>query len=85
MPLRTRMKPDGKIEKSEDKEWHKWYDTLDTKEHEKKLAMLGLDKEDIEEWEHHSVFQDIEQELGGDAPRENTGEKTELKKKKNFR
>ncbi len=77
MPLRTRMRSEGKIEKPEDREWKKWYETLDTKEHEKKLALLGLGKEDIEEWENHSVFQDIEQEVGlanCEAP--------ELKKKK---
>ena len=77
MPLRTKTRPDGKIEKAEDREWKKWYETLDTKEHEKKLAMLGLDKEDIEEWENHSVFQDIEQETGA----ANDGA-TEIKKKK---
>jgi hypothetical protein len=74
------MRSEGKIEKPEDKEWRKWYDTLDNKEHEKKLAMLGLDKEDIDEWEHHSVFQDIEQEIGGTEQAD--GERTEQKKKK---
>ncbi len=71
------MRSGGKIEKPEDGEWKKWYETLDTKEHEKKLALLGLDKKEIEEWETHSVFQDIEQEVGIAD-----GEATELKKKK---
>ncbi len=78
MPLRTRAKPEGKIEKAEDKEWRQWYDGLGNKEHEKKLAMLGLDKDDIEEWEQHSVFQGIEQEVGA-AGEEKT---LELKKKR---
>ena len=70
------MRPDGKIEKPEDREWKQWYERLDTKEHEKKLAMLGLGKEDIDEWEHHTVFKDIEQEV--DAG----NEETKLNKKK---
>lgn len=79
MPLRSRMKAEGKIDKPEDREWKKWYEGLDPKEHEKKLAMLGLDKEDIEEWEQHSVLQDIEQEA---APQ---GNETQLLKKKKTR
>ena len=35
-------------EKPEDKEWKKWFDKLDKKEHENYLRKLGLDDEDIE-------------------------------------
>ena len=37
-------------EKMEDKEWHKWFDALDKKEHENYLRKLGLDDEDIDDW-----------------------------------
>lgn len=63
-------KKSTKIEKAEDKDWQDWYKTLDNKEHESRLAKLGLDKEDIEEWEQHTVFNDLEAEASGalDAP-----------------
>jgi len=52
MPVRrVGPKPDGKIEKPEDKIWKEWFDKLDIKEHEQKLKQLGLDEDDIEEWE----------------------------------
>jgi hypothetical protein len=51
MPRRTKPKPEGKIEKPEDKSWKEWYNSLDVKEHENYLSKLGLDKDDIEEWE----------------------------------
>lgn len=46
----------GKNAKSEDKAWNDWYEKLDVAEHEKYLAQLGLDKEDIEEWEEAEGF-----------------------------
>lgn len=49
--MRRKQVPDGKIEKPEDKEWKKWYETLGVEEHEQYLGKLGLDREDIEEWE----------------------------------
>lgn len=50
--MNTKRKvPDGRLEKPEDKAWAEWYEKLDVSEHEKYLAQLGLDKEDIEEWE----------------------------------
>jgi len=48
--------PEGKIDKPGDKEWTEWYKNLDVKEHEKHLAQLGLDKEDIGEWEEIEGF-----------------------------
>ena len=52
MPKRSpNLKPEGKIEKPEDKAWREWYEKLDPKEHEEYLSKLGLDKEEIEEWE----------------------------------
>lgn len=48
--------PEGKIEKGEDKAWQEWYNGLDVKEHEQHLKQLGLDKEDIEEWEEVEGF-----------------------------
>jgi len=51
MPRRIKPRSEGKIEKPEDKAWQEWYNGLDVKEHEARLAKLGLDKEDIEEWE----------------------------------
>ncbi len=58
MPKKAKLKPrpEGKIEKSGDKEWTEWYNGLDVKEHEKHLAQLGLDKDDIEEWEETEGF-----------------------------
>lgn len=58
MPRKAKLKPlpAEKIEKPGDKEWNKWYKSLDAKEHEKHLTQLGLDKEDIEEWEEIEGF-----------------------------
>jgi len=63
--MKPRAKKEGRIEKPEDKVWKDWYAKLDEKEHEKRLSQLGLDKEDIEEWESHSVFDDLEAEASG--------------------
>ena len=43
--------PNGKIGKGEDKAWQDWFNKLGIKEHEEYLAKLGLEKEEIEEWE----------------------------------
>jgi len=51
MARKIKPKPGGKNEKPEDKSWQDWYNNLDVKEHENYLSKLGLDKEDIEEWE----------------------------------
>jgi len=50
---KTRRKPtpSGKIEKPEDKFWKEEFDAMGVEEHEKALHQLGLDDEDIEEWE----------------------------------
>jgi hypothetical protein len=48
--------PTGKIEKPEDKAWREWFDSLGKEEHEQHLAQLGLDKEEIEEWEELEGF-----------------------------
>jgi hypothetical protein len=61
-----RARKEGKIEKPEDKDWNQWYEKLGHKDHEKMLAQLGLDKEDIDEWEHHSVFKEMEE--GSETP-----------------
>ncbi len=54
--LKNKKKPEGKIEKPEDKAWLDWYSKLDVAEHEAKLAQLGLDQEDIKEWEEVEGF-----------------------------
>jgi hypothetical protein len=58
--MQRRVKPalEGKIEKPEDKAWKEWYDKLDPKEHEEYLSKLGLDKDDIEEWEETEGFKE---------------------------
>ncbi|MDP6670695.1 MAG: hypothetical protein QGI60_02670 [archaeon] len=48
--------PEGHLDKPGDKAWNDWYEKLDVKEHEKYLSQLGLDKEDIEEWEEVEGF-----------------------------
>ncbi len=80
MPRSTKKKPvpEGKIEKSEDKVWQDWYNKLDAKEHEKHLAQLGLDDEDIQEWEEAEGFKKPTSLTDPDAPEP----KTEGKKKK---
>jgi hypothetical protein len=80
MPGRKRAIQEGKIVKAEDREWRRWFNNLDSKEHEQKLAMLGLDKEDISEWEHHTVFKDIEEELGSGEATEAAPKAKKLKK-----
>lgn len=52
MPVKKKNTHSKKIEKSEDKEWRKWYEGLDEKEHEAKLKQLGLADDEIEEWEN---------------------------------
>ena len=42
-----------KIEGPEGKSWQKWFSELSVKEHENYLSKMGLDKEDIAEWEEH--------------------------------
>ena len=93
MPKKAKLKPQpaGKIEKAGDKEWTEWYKGLDAKEHEKHLAQLGLDKEDIEDWEEGEGFKEpsketkellakeLSEEAGSDKP---TSKKTASKKKK---
>jgi len=56
MARRLKRAPRGKIEKPEDKAWREWFDNLDVKAHEAHLAKLGLDKEDIAEWEELEGF-----------------------------
>ena len=51
MPVKKKPIISKKIEKSEDKEWRKWYEGLDDKEHEAKLKQLGLEEDEIDEWE----------------------------------
>ena len=52
MPRRMKKPAEGKrIEKAEDKAWNQWFKGLSEKEHEGYLSKLGLDKEEIEEWE----------------------------------
>lgn len=81
MQKRVKPVPDGKIEKPEDKSWKDWYEKLDPKEHEEYLAKLGLEKEEIDEWEHHSVLQSLEQEAGpeGIAPQPEPAKKPKKK------
>jgi len=64
MPKKAKLKsrPEGKLEKAGDKEWNKWYEGLDAKEHEKHLAQLGLDKDDIEDWEEGEGFKEPSKE-----------------------
>ncbi|MCX6798584.1 MAG: hypothetical protein NTW59_00630 [Candidatus Diapherotrites archaeon] len=56
MVRRARPTPDGKIEKAEDKAWQEWFKKLDAKGHEEYLSKLGLDKEEIGEWEEAERF-----------------------------
>lgn len=80
MLRKTKKPPEGtKIEKPEDKAWKEWYNGLDVKEHEKHLTQLGLDKEDIEEWEEVEGYKEPSE--SPDAVREED-EKAPVKKKK---
>jgi len=59
MPRKLKKPPEGvKIEKPEDTAWKEWYEGLDVKEHEKHLSQLGLDKDDIEEWEEMEGYKE---------------------------
>jgi hypothetical protein len=51
--MRKKMKgrATGRAETPEDRAWKAWYEKLGVEEHEEYLSKLGLDKEDIEEWE----------------------------------
>jgi hypothetical protein len=61
MPRKMKKPPEGKrIEKTEDKAWSQWFKGLSEKDHEGYLAKLGLDKEEIDEWEED--VQDIKKD-----------------------
>lgn len=66
--MRNRRLPaeNKKIEKSEDKEWRKWYETLGNKDHESMLKQLGLDEEDISDWERMKKTGKSLEELAGE-------------------
>ena len=51
MPVKKKTTHSKKIEKPEDKEWRKWYEGLDENEHEARLKQLGLEGDEINEWE----------------------------------
>ena len=48
MPKKKEGKPIGN--KVEDKPWREWFDKLSLEDHDKYLEKLGLDNEDIEEF-----------------------------------
>jgi hypothetical protein len=50
--------PEGKIEKAEDKVWKEEFDSMKVEDHEKILHQLGLDEEDIQEWEEMAGFKE---------------------------
>ena len=81
MQRRVKPVPDGKIEKPEDRDWKDWYEKLGEKEHEEYLSKLGLEKEDIEEWERHSVLNGLEQEAGSAETEPQSGNAKKPKKK----
>ncbi|MBN2067129.1 MAG: hypothetical protein JW744_01535 [Candidatus Diapherotrites archaeon] len=54
--MKAKLKPSKAIHNPADKAWNEWFDKLDAKEHEKYLSQLGLDTEDIEEWEEAEGF-----------------------------
>lgn len=56
MPRRIKSSAVGRIEKPEDKSWQEWYNGLDVKQHENYLSKLGLDREEINEWEEAEGF-----------------------------
>lgn len=54
MPKKKPVKPSEGArlkEKAEDKAWKQWFNQLSTQEHKSYLTKLGLDEEDIKEWE----------------------------------
>ncbi len=52
MPIgRRKPVPEGKIEKPEDKVWKEEFEQMSVEDHKKALQQLGLDEEDIDEWE----------------------------------
>jgi hypothetical protein len=62
MQRKGRPVPEGKIEKPEDKDWQQWYSKLSNKEHNEYLAKLGLDGDDIKDWEGHHVLDELSTE-----------------------
>jgi len=56
MPKKAKLKPSKAVHNAGDKAWNEWYDKLDVKEHENYLSKLGLDKDDIEDWEEGEGF-----------------------------
>ena len=81
MPRKLKKPTEGaKLEKPEDKAWKEWYDGLDVKEHEKHLAQLGLDKEDINEWEEVEGYKEPSGDL--EEVEEKPKKKVSAKKKK---
>ena len=68
MQRKGRATPDGRIEKPEDKDWQQWYSKLSNKEHNEYLAKLGLDGDDIKDWEGHHVLDELSSETEAASP-----------------
>ncbi len=51
MMRKARQNSPVNISRPEDKAWNEWFNKLRPEEHEDYLSKLGLDKEDIDEWE----------------------------------
>lgn len=72
--LRNRKRPEGKIEKPEDKIWRDQFDKMSKDDHLEKLHLLGLDDEEadelVEDFEEvkkgkkGKVLQEMEEEAG---------------------
>ncbi len=58
MVKKAKLKPSKAVHNSADKSWNEWYAKLDVKEHENYLSKLGLDKDDIEDWEEGEGFKE---------------------------
>ncbi len=56
MMRKARQNPSVPISRPEDKAWNEWFNKLRPEEHEDYLSKLGLDKEDIDEWEEKGGF-----------------------------
>lgn len=64
----AKRRAEGKIEKPEDKEWGQWYSKLSSKEHQEYLSKLGLDDEEIKDWEGHHVLDEMSDPATDNAP-----------------
>lgn len=78
---RKKPVPDGRIEKPEDRVWKEEFEAMTVEDHERALHQLGLDDEEIEEWEETVGYKEKRPEREEGLEQENQGRQSKQVKK----